>query len=868
MKAKRIVCALLVIGAALALWNPGDGKPARAADAAAEGGDAPAAAGTPSAKLRKPAKDGSLTPAAENDRLRLYFDNRSGGVAVEDKATGSLFYSNPLGALEDAKASDAAKEELMSQISLVYNVKGKEGDLEMNSYTHAMKLDQVGWGKQEQGLTVEMVLGREEQRRLLPQQIAKASFEENVLSFIEAEREKRRILAFYILYTREDLEGAKGKELLAKYPALEKEDIYVLKTSITERDKGVLESSVKKAGYTYEKLAEDYERVGYDGDEAVFPYFKLRLDYTLQEDGLSVTVHNGQIEYDKERFNLVKMTVLPYFGAGKSGEEGYLFLPDGSGTIIGFNNDGSKNTLLTTGKLYGPDYALSQADRGSFKQEFRAPVYGIKKDGSALLAVIEEGDAVAEINGMMGNINHSWNTAYASFTIRNKDTFIQENAFEQAPWIIYEKNAYDGNIALRYFILTGEEADYAGMAGAYREYLVSEGILKKTDPPEQIPFYLDTMGAVDTMVRKFGIPTRSQAAVTSFDEAGRMLERLTGKGVSNVKLRYTAWYNGGYFHTAASGMKVEKVLGGAKGMKELAAKARESGAELYPDVDFVTVSANKAFDGFKPHKDGIRSLFQKTGYKGILNVATLEYENSVWGVDPNKIPDYYDRFAKDYATLKPEAISLSSLGDTLNSNFKNNRQVNREQSMALAEEVLAKADEAYGNVISDSGNAYLFPYADHILNLPDEDSSLSIADRQVPFLQIALHGYIGYAGEPLNLASDLRPAVLKALETGSGAYFKLNYGDSSLLKDAFLFDDVYASRFADWEDAAADLYAEMNEVLKDVQDQAIVDHEQLAEQVYKTTYESGKAVIVNYGDQEIQVEGIRVGPVDYAAVTP
>lgn len=867
MKAKRIVCALLVIGAALALWNPGYGMLARAENVSSEGGDAPAAE-TTAVKLQKPAKDGSLTRAAENDKLRLYFDNRSGGVALEDKATGSLFYSNPPEALEDSKASDTMKEELMSQIKLVYNVKGKEGDLEMNSYTHAMKLDQVGWGKLEQGLTVEMVLGREEQRRLLPQQITKASFEENVLNFIEAEREKKRILAFYILYTREDLEGVKGKELLAKYPVLEKEDIYVLKTSITERDKGVLESSVKKAGYTYEMLEEDYERVGYDGDDAVFPYFKLKLDYVLQEDGLSVTVHNGSIEYDKERFNLVKMTVLPYFGAGKSGEDGYLFLPDGSGTIIGFNNDGSKNTLLTTGKLYGPDYALSQADRGSFKQEFRAPVFGIKKDGSALLAVIEEGDAVAEINGMMGNINHSWNTAFASFTIRNKDTFIQENAFEQAPWIIYEKNAYGGNIALHYFVLTGEEADYAGMAGAYRQYLVGQGVLKKASPSEQIPFYLDTIGAVDTMVRKFGIPTHSLAAVTSFDEAGRMLEQLTQKGVGNLKLRYTAWYNGGYSHTAANRMKVEKVLGGARGMKELAAKVKEDGAMLYPDVDFATVSANKMFDGFKPRTDGIRSLFQKTSYKGILNVATLEYENSVWSVDPSRIPDYYDRFAKDYATLKPEAISLSTLGETLNSNFKNNRQVNREQSKALIEEVLAKADQAYGSLISDSGNAYLFPYVDHILNLPDEDSSLTIADRQVPFLQIALHGYIGYAGEPLNLASDLRPAVLKALETGSGAYFKLNYGDSSLLKDAFLFDDVYASRFADWENAAADIYAEMNEVLKGVQDQAIVDHEQLAEQVFKTTYENGTAIIVNYSDQEIQVEGIRVGPVGYAAVNP
>ncbi|NIK75290.1 hypothetical protein FHS15_000388 [Paenibacillus castaneae] len=868
MKAKGIICALLlVMGAALALWNPANGKLVEAVGAEGEA-ELPAAADSAALKLQKPVKDGGLSLAAENDRLRLYFDNQSGGVAVEDKAAGTKFYSNPVDALEDSKASDAMKEELLSQIKLVYNVKGKEGELDMNSYTHAMKLDQVSWSKVDQGLTVEMVLGREEQRRMLPQQITKASFEENILDAIAADRDKKRILAFYIQYSRDDLNGAKGQELLSKYPILEKEDIYILKSSITERDKRVLEDFVKAAGYTYEKLEEDYEHVGYNGDEAVFPYFKLKVDYLLEDEGLSVTVHNSEIQYDKDRFNLVKMSVLNYFGAGKTGEEGYLFLPDGSGTLINFNNDADKNTLLTTGKLYGPDYALSQKARGSFKQEYRAPVFGIKKGDTALFSVIEEGDAVAEINGMMGNINHSWNTAYASFTIRNKDSFIEKNAFEQAPWIIYEKNEFSGNIVMRYFFLTGEDADYVGMAGAYRQYLIGKGILNKVNPEANIPFYLDTMGSVDTMVRKLGIPTRSQAAVTTFEQAGQMLDQLSGSGVHNMKLRYTAWYNGGYDHTAPSGMKVEKVLGGAKGLKKLAAKTTEMDARIYPDVDFVTVSSDKAFDGFKPRKDSIRSLFQKISYKGFLNVATLDYESKVWSIDPSKLPGYFSQFSKDYNSLKLNSISVATMGETLNSNFKNHEQVNRQQSQTINEEVLAKAEEAYEDIISDNGNAYIFPYVNHILNLPNEDSSFAIADKQVPFLQIALHGYIQYASKPLNLSNDLRPAILKALEYGSGVYFKLNYGDSSLLKDAFLFDEVYASQYADWKERAASIYAEMNEALKDVQDQAIVKHEQLDENVFKTIYENGKAIIVNYGDQETKVDGIMVDAVDFAVIIP
>jgi hypothetical protein len=266
MNAKGIISRLLVLMVALTLGIPTNGITAEAVESTNT-------AKVSSPNMKKAVKDGGLVPAAENERLQLYFDNESGGVAVEDKATGSKFYSNPPSALEDSKASDAMKQELMSQVKLVYNVQGKEGDLEMNSYTHAMKLDQVSWGKIDNGIRVDMVIGREEQRMLLPRQITKSSFEQNVLDHMEAERDKKKLLAYYILYGRADVEGNKGQELLAKYPVLEKEDIYVLKTSVKERDKKVLENYVKEAGYTYEKQEEDYAEVGYDGDDSVFPYF-------------------------------------------------------------------------------------------------------------------------------------------------------------------------------------------------------------------------------------------------------------------------------------------------------------------------------------------------------------------------------------------------------------------------------------------------------------------------------------------------------------------------------------------------------------------------------------------------------------------
>jgi len=862
MKAKWIVISLITAAILmLAVFNPLNAPVAVSEGEPSDQGNASPNRDNISYQNANP--DAGLAAAAENDRLVLHFDNTTGGIAILDKASGEMFYTNPVDAGLDPKADNTIKQQLMSQVELVYNIRGKEGDIQMNSYSQAMLLNQVRWGKIENGLSVEMILGRSEQRLLLPTQIRKSSFETDILEKIEQERARKQMQAFYILYTSE--EAAKDPELLLKYPALESTDLYGRNTSDKDRDKRILEGYVKETGYTLEMLDAEYAAIGYDGDDTAFPSFKMYIDYVLDGDSLNVSLNAGEIVYDEEKFNLVSLSLLNFFGAGITGEEGYIFLPDGSGTLINFN-DGTKRILLTNGKLYGWDSAIPLPDRGSFKQEFRYPVFGIKRANSALLGIIDEGDAVADINGIMGSINHSYNTAYANFTIKSKDRFIQEFDFEATPWILYEKEPYRGNIKLKYYFLTGEDADYVGMAKAYRRYLKDSGILDEFTPGENIPFYLETMGSVDMVVRKLGIPMRSQVPITTFAQAEDMMSRLKEKGIENIKLRYKGWYNGGIYYTAANRMRVEGVLGGRKGLKELAAAAASMGGEVYPDIDFMYVMTQRMFDGFAPRKDSIRTLFQKTGYFPELNPAFLEYENSIWCVNPNRIPTYYERFMAEYDKLDIGAVSLASAGLSLYSNFKNNEQVGRDETRGIVAKILEDAAARYKNVISDYGNAYIYPYADHILNLPEEDSSFVISDRQVPFIQIALHGSVSYAGKALNLANELRPAVLRAVEYGSSPYFVLNYSENGILKAAEVTDVEGSMYFGDWDEEAAAIYARMNEALSDVQDIAIADHAELAENVYMTTYENGKSIIVNYNNEKAVAEGITVEPLDFAII--
>ena len=162
----------------------------------------------------------------------------------------------------------------------------------------------------------------------------------------------------------------------------------------------------------------------------------------------------------------------------------------------------------------------------------------------------------------------------------------------------------------------------------------------------------------------------------------------------------------------------------------------------------------------------------------------------------------------------------------------------------------------------DGGNAYSLPYADYITNIPEESNNFHITDESIPFLQMVIRGYVDYTGEPINLASDYKRAMLKKIEVGSGVHFRFIYAENPAVKETY-YDNYYSCEYRIWLDRALEFYKEFNDALGDVSNQAIIKHEKLAENVYKTVFENGTQVIVNYNKQPVNVEGISIEGLDY-----
>lgn len=808
--------------------------------------------------------DSGMIKAAEDDKLILWLDGSTSGIVVESKETGDKFYAVPENSLNDPRASKNTRNLVSSPVVVTYYSISSQKTIEFDSYSNATTEDRVTWAPLEdgKGVRVRMVIGREEAARLIPEQISEAGFEALMerVKEVDGDSAVRQIRALYLKYTYETA----NEEQREKYPALDQMDIYCLKTSANIYNREELEKYFRNIGYTYEEIDAAYAELGYVSRTEAFACFRMNIDYILEDGRLKVDLDAGEIDYDRDLFVLTNLRLLPFFGAGVTGDEGYVFIPDGSGAVINFNNDGSKKNQLTTGKLYGPDAAETNADRGSQKLEFRYPVFGIKDEGKAILGIVTDGDGVANINCQLGNMIHSYNTSYADFILCQGAQY-ESNFASQENWVQYDRTGYQGHISLEYHFLTGEDADYSGMAMAYQDYLRREVLPNQTQQDQTMPLMLETLGTVKNTVRVVGVPSFRSVEVTSYEEAAEIVRELSEAGIGNINLRYQNWYNGGEFNYFSTSLKMESAAGSKSDLKELNQLLQENGGRLFMDGELMLGDVREYFDfSYRLSADGVRNLFNKQAYYPLLNPTTMKTMTYYLCVDPAKLLSYYDSFSKKYGKLGMENISLGSVGEVLNSNYRKSGYVNRQDAEEIERELLNRAAAEYQNVLVDSGNAYSFDSADYILNLPDTNSNYIIEDGSVPFIQMALHGYITYAGMPINFADDYEDSILRCIEYGSVPYFMLCDTEGYVLKNSGENNRFYTVVYEDWKDKLIDAYGRISKALSGVQDAHMIRHEEVAENLYKSTYDNGTVIYVNYADTEQTADGVAVPAKDCA----
>lgn len=773
---------------------------------------------------------------AESDKLRLFADDATGGIAVLQKKSGAVWYSNPPEREEDALASGVNKDLLSAQLQIdFYNSFGQLTSI--NSYTDSAAYKQINATPLDNGVKIAYQFGTaQKSQEDLPLKLTKERFDD--LSGKLDKTGKRALSIAYTLnkdsgdYDRND-KALKGIQLTRALEAME------------------------TAGYTEEEMMKDMEELNLTQVKPEPRVFQAAIEYTLDGDSLVAKVPISDLHYP-HAYPVNRVTLLSFFGAGGAETQGTMLVPDGSGALIHFNN-GKTMYPPYQQLVYGKDQTLDTTDDASREQQVRLPIFGIMRDNSAFLGIIEQGAPVATIQADISGRLNSFNSVYPSFYVINKDTVTLEAKDQVRALPKFQESAVKSDFQVRYAFLDGEGTGYTEMAHYYQNYLLKNKGLPERQvetKTEDSPFYLELVGSIDKKKRFMGIPYRSLEPLTTFKQAETIATETMEHGIRNIKLNYTGWFNGGLDHHVPDKVSVDSAIGGNSGLKDWIAFTKANNISFFPDVSLVTANSAK---GFSISKDAARSLKNAPAALYPIHPVVNRKDRTrspSYAVSPQLVEGYTETVLKKTASAGIEGLSLRDLADKLNSDFRKSHQIDRTQSEDLSVQALTQIQSQHAQVMGKGGNAYALPFLTDITGAPLSNSGFKLEDEAIPFYQMVVRGHLDYTGEPFNLSTytNEKRYVLKSLEYGSNVFFEWIYEANDKVKGTE-YDSLYAVHYKQWIDSAAKIYQEVNQVLKNVGGNRMLSHEKLGDGVFKTVYENGAYVIVNYNSSPVEAEG-------------
>lgn len=794
----------------------------------------------------------------ENDALALYIDEEETDVAVVDKAGGTIWYTNPPQASEDAGATAYYQRVLKSQLQIqYYNDNVQSGT--MDNYNDSIMDGQFTIEYLEDGVTVTYTLGdMGTSSLLLPDAISL----ENMDKWTEAMSEDavRKVNRNYTLVDPYNLTGTTS-DYMDTYPGFGTKQFYVLRSGVKDYLREELAGYFEEAGYTRSDYEADLLESGAGEKEIDVPWFTVPLTYRLTEDSLVVSLNPAEVTYNDDGYYLVDIDLLPYFGA-QSGDDGYLFVPDGSGALIYFNN-GKYTSSSYSAVVYGTDVSTQvlSGSRSEIDQSLtvKMPVFGIKAGDSAMFAVIEDGAGYANIAADVAGRTSSYNNVYAGFSYLQYGSASLSEMVGANSYQLYGEADFTGIYQVRYFFLNGDEADYSGMAALYRNYLEEKGILTRNTDETEFPFYAEFIGAVNKYKTILGVKYNAVETLTTYAQAEEILTELELLGVGKPSVIYSGWMNGGLHGTAA--VRVSPVSGleaGGVSLKQFQQDMQNAGVGVYMTVDMQYVYQDKLLDGYSTLQYG-PDYFDHSDVKVYSYVLA---DGTVDGKLADLISPYYAGkvtgvLSKAVQKYGITGINLGTASNYLYSDFLESRYTDRQKAIELYRESFSALQEQTGAFLGDNSNLYSIQYTEDIINVPFFSNGYQILDEDVPFYEMVLHGYVRYAGEALNMADDYTTVFLKSIECGAGLYYQWIYEDNSVLKETE-FDSLYSVNYETWIETAAQDYKELASALAGLENRLIIKHEIVAENVSRTTYEDGTEVYVNYNRQDAAVGNVTV----------
>lgn len=587
------------------------------------------------------------------------------------------------------------------------------------------------------------------------------------------------------------------------------------------------------------------------------------VEITMENDAIRLQIPQSGV-FDHSDSKLVAIEVLPLFGALPNGTDGYFFVPDGSGALI----DLSKNTR--PGAAYKwQTYSLEQVELNPDNKLFpqieafksyaemvsssRMPVYGIQNGKNAFVCFATSGECDYRINLSTSGFGADINRLCGEFVIRRtyevkgSDIKTQGNQSEQVLYQKIDNKRIETDRSIQYVFLAEEEADYSGMANAYRNHLVTNGFLNHAwEKFNAVPLSMELFMGIEEK-RLMG---HNFISMTSFEQAKNIVKTLQDHDVKEALINLKGWNKHGY---GANPVKfpADKNLGGDRELYELARYCNLPGFKLMAEANFSDV--RKEYNSL-----AIRNNVVKDGN----GFAVTDFHKERYLMNPYKSVSEFDRFNHDAKKVMLQGVSFERLGELIYMDYNSANFAFNHDTKQQWVKMFKLAREKYDTVGIRGGNLYSLQYADILYDIPTRESNFMFTDEDVPFYQMIVHGYIPYVSAPVNLYYDHKTQLLENIEYGGLPHFELTFEEVYRLQNTE-YNKLFSSFYTQWASKVVEFYNLYNDELLAVMTSPIIKHQRIGTDLVKIAYENNNIVYINYADHEVEVDNVVIEPMSW-----
>lgn len=575
------------------------------------------------------------------------------------------------------------------------------------------------------------------------------------------------------------------------------------------------------------------------------------LDYVLREDSVAITLDPKKIQ-EGDSFTVVAARIAPYFcSVPNDQDDAYLFMPSGSGALVDNETLSSAGTEYIA-QVYGFDAVMSRENLITAEKEVRLPVFGAKNGNLASCAIIETATESAEIGVKSGSsvIKHSG--IWAGYQLRSySDNYRQTINNGKSREQVYAHSMSETAMTVGYYPLSGDNANYSGMADTYRNYLKKQGSLTTTADESELN--LTFVGGVMVDQSFFGVPYRELVAATTLDEAKTIIGELSSKTGADMSAKLVGFGSSGVeYNSYGGGFNINKKLGTVKNLSSLADDCGKNNVDLYFDFDLVKLKNSSS--GFSTFFDTAYSPVLKVAKAYKYNAASRSYETETGYnlLTRSLLKEGAEKLLKKTSSWNLPGVSLEALTSTAWSDYSTGttEYYGKGKMAADVTEIIKMISNDGHKIAAYDANAYAAVAADIIYDVPTSSSLERIFITDVPFYQMVFKGHVSMSSSSVNLAANQTNQILKCVESGIGLGYTViaNYYNEFIDYNGYYF---FGSLYSDIGDSIVSTYNSLKDYYSAINGAEIVSHTIFESGLRETVFDNGVKAYVNYTDDSL-----------------